>query len=181
MEHPTDVARRTLDVPSPWTTICVVGAPTQHHRARRHIRLVAGGAAEVDLPVYLAPTATRIQIEIEAAWPAILSIEDAALRSDADSPFESVSAGRFVLYNAQRIPSQGGASALCVAGTMTWQIVEVDALTFGSGARLRMRVRRTPAVPLSANDPAMAEFARPERAVRAQIARLASRVGALVR
>jgi len=181
MEHRAFVARRIADVPSPWTTICIVGAPSQHHRARCDVRLGAEGTAVVDLPVFLAEAATRLQIEIVSAWPAIVAIESAELRESGTSPFAVVPASRFHLYNAQRIAADGALSALCVAGTMVWQIDGVEGLANRDGARLRMHVRRTSAAPLSSGDAAMAEFARPERAVRAGIARLATRIGALAR
>ena len=180
MEHRAVVARKAPDVPSPWTAICVVGVPSQHHRARFHVRLEGGGAAGIDAPIHLADAATRIQIEIESAWPAVLSLEDVELRASGSAPFAAVPPAEFYLYNAQRLATNGPLSALCVAGTMVWQI-DAGGRAIRDGARLRMRLRRSPAAPLSPDDPAMAEFAWPERAARAEIARLAVRVGARAR
>lgn len=177
-----DAAAFLPDVaPSGWTTVCVLGAPAKHHRARQHVRLSSGAPATMILPVYLAPAATRIQIEIESEWPAVVTIDEAALAVDAAAPFVLVRPERFEIFNGNRVEAQGGTGALCVAGRLTLQITGTDPKAFGAGARLRLRVRRIPAQSLGPDDPVMAEFSRPERAVRSSIERLRARVEAAAR
>jgi len=181
MSHRVDVALLEDAVPSRWTTICVVGAPVERHRARQYARLPADVPKPMTFPLFLGPEATRIQIEIESAWPAVISVDDAGLSHGESEPFVPVPSDRLEIFNGNRVGAAAGASALCVAGLLTIQITGIDPAAFGPGARLRFRVRRTPVVPLAADDPVLAEFSHPERAVRASLARLHARAGALVR
>ena len=179
MSHRVDVALHEVVVPSQWATVCVVGAPALHHRARQHVRLASGEPATLTLPLFLAPGAVRVQIEIESTWPAVIGIDAVALSVEAGDPFAPVHPSRFELFNAHRVADAAGFEALCVAGSLIVQITGIDPLGFGPGARLRLRVRRSEARTLGVADPVLAEFARPERSVRATIAHLRSRADAL--
>jgi hypothetical protein len=181
MSHRVDVALLDDVVPSPWTTICVVGAPVQQHRARQNVRLTPDVATAMTFPIFLVAGATRIQIEIESQWPAVIAIEDAALAFDEPAAFVRVAPERLEIFNGNRVRANPGASALCVAGPLIMQITGIDPIAFGKGARLRLRLRRTPVVPLGGADPVLAEFSRPESAVRSVVARLLARAEALAR
>lgn len=179
MVHVLDVAPSKYAVPSEWAMVCVVGAPEGSHRARGHVRLPSGAFASIELPVALVPLTTRIQIEIETAWPAVLTLADVAVACDAGAPLTFVAPDGLHVFNGNRVDATGGLHVLCITGTLVVQISGIEPSAFGPGARLCLTLRCDPVVPLSVGDPVLAGFAHPERALRAGIAALDLRARAL--
>ncbi len=181
MYHGLDLAPPEDVVPSEWAMVCVVAASEQSHRARAHVRLISGVFAPLTLPVALSPQSVRIQIEIEASWPSILTLAEPALALDADAAFVPVASHRLHLFNGTRIDATGGLRAACFVGALVVQISGIDSADFGPGARIRMALRRDRFDSLSSDDPVLAGFANPERSLRAGIAALDVRAKALPR
>ncbi len=181
MSHGGEVARDTHEVPAHWAAISAIGAPQFKHRARRHVRLYPLRTQAVKLPISLSTGSTRLQIEIDTTWPAILAFERIGISHEPSARLEAVDASRLEIFNGFRVSARGsnGTSILCLGGTLAIQVLQIDAATFGVGAELMLLLRRYECAPLSYPDPFLEATAYPERGIHAGLIRLAARAARL--
>lgn len=122
---------------------------------------------ELRMPISMDEAATRIQLEIIASEPALISFESIRIEPMSDGRAFDVENERLVAYNAWLLPHRDTSIRLAtLGGTAALQIKDVVA-SDADGATLVLRMWCAPFVPLGPGDPVMTSFAHPERGIRA--------------
>jgi hypothetical protein len=144
---PPDPAPPRLPEPGVSALVEVISVGSPSHRPVRQVHLTAGRSVQIFFRLDVLPTTTRLQIELHATWPAVVTFDTVAVLNAAEivdiDPMEFEQ--HLAFYNCVPLGlDDRGFTLLCTGGTMVVQLLESIVTRQPRARMLELRLRCRP-------------------------------------